>query len=100
MDFEISAEQQALYEAARALGEKEVQPTVLERDKSGRWDWSIWKKMGAAGLLGAPFPEEYGGTALGAVDTCLLKKAFTYGGHDGGVSLAWDASSILCDIPI
>ena len=100
MDFEISAEQQALYEAARALGEKEVQPSVLERDKSGRWDWSIWKKMGAAGLLGAPFPEEYGGTALGAVDTCLLKEAFTYGGHDGGVSLAWGASSILCGVPI
>ncbi len=100
MDFDITEEQHALYEAARALGEKDVQPTVLARDRSGEWDPRIWRKMGGAGLLGAPFPEEYGGTGLGAVDTCLATEAFTYGGHDGGVTLAWGASTILCGVPI
>jgi butyryl-CoA dehydrogenase len=100
MNFEITKEQEALYEGARELGAREVAPTVIARDKSGAWDWNIWKKMGAAGLLGAPFPEEYGGTGLNALENTLIQEGFTYGGHDGGVSLAWGASTILCGVPI
>jgi butyryl-CoA dehydrogenase len=100
MDFSITREQEELYESARKFGEKEVFPSVLERDKSGRWDHAVWKKMGAQGLLGAPIPVEYGGTGLTALDTCLLKEAFAHGARDGGVALAWGASSILCAVPI
>jgi alkylation response protein AidB-like acyl-CoA dehydrogenase len=100
MDFSISKEQDALYESARELGAREVRPSVLERDASERWDPTIWKKMAAAGLIGAPFPEEYGGSGLSALDTCIVKEGFTYGAHDGGVALAWGASSILCGVPI
>jgi butyryl-CoA dehydrogenase len=100
MDFEITKEQEALYEGARELGAREVAPSVLQRDRTGEWDHGIWKKMAAGGLIGAPFPEEYGGTGLSCLDTCLVKEGFTYGGHDGGVSLAWGASTILCGVPI
>lgn len=100
MDFEITAEQQALYDGARELGAREVAPTVLARDKSGAWDQGIWKKMAAAGLIGAPFPEEYGGTGLSCLSTCLVKEGFTVGAQDGGVALAWGASTILCGVPI
>jgi alkylation response protein AidB-like acyl-CoA dehydrogenase len=100
MDFDISDEQQQLMEGARVFGEREVAPTVLERDKTGAWDPEIFKKMGAAGLLGAPFPEEYGGTGLGCVDTCLIKEAFGEGSRDAGVALAWGAHTILCGVPI
>lgn len=100
MDFEITAEQQALYDGARELGAREVAPTVLARDKSGAWDQRIWKKMAAAGLIGAPFPEEYGGTGLSCLSTCLVKEGFTVGAQDGGVALAWGASTILCGVPI
>lgn len=100
MDFEITKEQEALYEGARELGAREVAPSVLRRDESGEWDHSIWKKMAAAGLIGAPFPEEYGGTGLSCLETCLVKEGFTVGAIDGGVALAWGASTILCGVPI
>ncbi len=100
MHFSITKEQEALYESARELGAREVKPSVLERDKNERWDDGIWKKMAAAGLIGAPFPEEYGGSGLSCLETCLVKEGFTYGAHDGGVALAWGASSILCGVPI
>ncbi len=100
MDFDVSDEQRELMEGARVFGEREVAPTVLERDKTGAWDPEIFKKMGAAGLLGAPFPEEYGGTGLGCVDTCLIKEAFGEGSRDAGVALAWGAHTILCGVPI
>ncbi len=100
MNFEITKEQEALYEGAREVGARLTAPTVLKRDKSGEWDQNIWLEMAKAGLIGAPIPEEYGGTGLSCLDTCLIKEGFTYGGHDGGVSLAWGASSILCAVPI
>jgi alkylation response protein AidB-like acyl-CoA dehydrogenase len=100
MNFEITKEQEALYESAREVGARICAPTIIARDKSGEWDWNIWKEMGKAGLLGAPYPEEYGGTGLNAMDNVLIAEGFTYGGHDGGVSLAWGASTILCGVPI
>ena len=100
MNFEISKDQEALYESAREVGARICAKTVVDRDREQRWDPAIWKEMGKAGLLGAPYPEEYGGTALSALDNVLIAEAFTYGGHDGGVSLAWGASTILCGVPI
>jgi butyryl-CoA dehydrogenase len=100
MDFSITKEQEDLYEGAREVGARLCAKTVIERDRAERWDWSIWKGMAEAGLLGAPFPEEYGGTGLSAVENMLIAEGFTYGGHDGGVSLAWGASTILCGVPI
>lgn len=100
MDFVITPEQEALYQGARELGAREVAPSVLARDKSGAWDTGIWKKMADAGLIGAPLPEEYGGTGLSCLETCLVKEGFTVGAQDGGVALAWGASTILCAVPI
>jgi alkylation response protein AidB-like acyl-CoA dehydrogenase len=100
MDFEITPEQQELYELGRSFGAREVAPTVLERDPDSTWDPEIWRKMAEAGLLGAPFPEAYGGTGLSCVDTCLLSEGFGLGAQDGGVALAWGAHTILCGVPI
>lgn len=100
MHFEITEEQQQLRDGARVFGEREVAPTVLERDQAGRWDPQIFRKMGEAGLLGAPIPEEYGGSGLSAVETCLVKEGFGEGSRDSGVALAWGAHIILCGVPI
>jgi alkylation response protein AidB-like acyl-CoA dehydrogenase len=100
MDFSLNDEQRALYEQASLFGKQEVLPTVLERDRSERWDQHIWMKMGEQGLLGAPFPEEYGGTGLSAIDTCLVMEGFGHGSLDGGVALALGASTILAGVPI
>jgi alkylation response protein AidB-like acyl-CoA dehydrogenase len=100
MDFRTSEQQQAIYDGAKAFGEREVYTTVLERDRTQQWSDALWKKMAAAGLIGAPFPEEYGGTGLSAKETCLAQEGFVHGGHDGGLAMAWGASTILCGVPI
>ncbi len=100
MDFELTAHQLELREGARVFGEREVAPTILERDARAEWSEPIWRKMGEAGLLGAPFPEEYGGTGLSCFETCLVKEGFGEGSTDGGVTLAWGAHTILCGVPI
>ena len=100
MHFEVTPTQQALYDSARQLGERICRPTVLQRDVEARWDPAIWREMGDAGLLGAPYPEAYGGAGLSCVDTCLLSEGFGEGASDGGVALAWGAHTILCGVPI
>ncbi len=100
MDFHITDAQRELYEGARVFGEREVRPSVLERDKAERWDPELWRKMGETGLLGAPYPEQYGGTGLSCVETCLVSEGFGEGANDGGFALAWGAHTILCGVPI
>lgn len=100
MNFDITDEQRELYEAARDFGREVVHPTVLERDAAGAWDPALWRRMGEQGLLGAPFPEDYGGSGLSCIDTCMVKEGFGYGAEDGGLALAWGAHTILCGVPI
>jgi alkylation response protein AidB-like acyl-CoA dehydrogenase len=100
MHFGMTDEQRSLVELGRQIGAQHVAPTVLERDREARWDADIWRTMGEAGLLGAPFPEAYGGAGLSAIDTCHVKEGFGYGSEDGGVALAWGAHTILCGVPI
>ncbi|MBI5495761.1 MAG: acyl-CoA dehydrogenase family protein [Deltaproteobacteria bacterium] len=100
MDFRLNDEQRALMDNAEKVGRRLVYPSVRERDRTGRWDPALWKGMGEAGLLGLPYPEEYGGSGLSCLDTCLVKEAFSKGAHDGGVTLALGASMILCGVPI
>jgi hypothetical protein len=100
MHFHLSDDQKQLMDSAREFGRREVRPTAMQRDQAASWDPEIWRKMGEMGLLGAPFPPEYGGMGLSCVDTCLLKEGFGEGASDGGVALAWGAHTILCGVPI
>ncbi|MCB9664000.1 MAG: acyl-CoA dehydrogenase family protein [Alphaproteobacteria bacterium] len=100
MEFGFTDAQLELYEGAKSFGRTRVFPTVLERDPKHTWDREIWLELGEMGLLGAPIPEEYGGTGLSCVETCLVKEGFGEGAEDGGVALAWGAHTILCGVPI
>jgi acyl-CoA dehydrogenase len=78
----------------------EVRPTAEERDKTGEWSPEIWSKMGAIGLLGLPYPEEYGGQGADCLTTTVATEAFAEGAFDGGMTLAWGAHTIIGGMPI
>jgi len=46
------------------------------------------EKISEMGLLGLPFPEEYGGSGADFVTCCLAGEAFGHAGVDGGHILA------------
>lgn len=100
MDFELTREQEELREGARVFGAREVAPSILERDAKACWEPELFAKLGEAGFLGGPIPEEYGGLGLSAVETCLIKEGFGEGSRDAGLALAWGAHTILCGVPI
>jgi butyryl-CoA dehydrogenase len=67
MDFNLTPQQIELQTRIRAFAERELQPTVAERDDAGQFDRWVFDKCVEAGLAGLPFPVEYcggGGTLL------------------------------------
>lgn len=62
MNLELSEEQSAVRDLARAFTEREVAPYAAEWDRAESVDRAIVKKLGSVGFLGLTVPEEYGGS--------------------------------------
>src|SRR6476620_4186883 len=61
MDLNLTPQQIDLRNRVRAFAERELAPTVAERDEAGTFDRWVFDKCVQAGLAGLPFPEEYCG---------------------------------------
>ena len=80
----------------REFARQEVAPVAEELDREKRFPYEIVEKLGELGLMGIPFPEEYGGGGadtlayalaieeLARVDSsvCITVAAHTSLGHD------------------
>ena len=62
MDFSLSKEQELFLQMIREFAEKEVKPLAAEIDEQERFPMETVKKMAKLGMMGIPFPVEYGGT--------------------------------------
>lgn len=62
MNLELSDEQSAVRDLARAFTEREVVPYAADWDRAESVDRAIVKKLGSVGFLGLTVPEEYGGS--------------------------------------
>lgn len=61
MDFDLSDDHQLIRRTVREFAEGEVAPVAEELDREKRFPYEIVRQLGALGLMGIPFPEEYGG---------------------------------------
>lgn len=61
MDFSISNEYKMLQKMYREFTENEVKPIASEVDEEERFPIETVEKLGRCGMLGIPFPKEYGG---------------------------------------
>src|SRR3954451_19924334 len=61
MDFELTGEQRLLREPVRECARQEVAPVAEELDRTKSFPYEIVRKLGELGLMGIPFPEDYGG---------------------------------------
>jgi alkylation response protein AidB-like acyl-CoA dehydrogenase len=58
-----SDESRALFELVQDLCAKELAPRAAEYEAAERFPREVFRTLGQAGLLGLPYPEEYGGGA-------------------------------------
>jgi alkylation response protein AidB-like acyl-CoA dehydrogenase len=61
MDFDLSDDHRLIQRTVRDFARNEVAPVAEELDKTKAFPYDIVRQLGALGLMGIPFPEEYGG---------------------------------------
>ena len=61
MDFDLTKEQKMIRDEVRRFAQKEIAPRAEELERTGEYPYDIMEKMAELGLMGIPFPEEYGG---------------------------------------
>src|SRR5690242_15984498 len=61
MDFDLSDDHKAIQRLVRDFADGEVRPAAEHLDKTKSFPYDIVRKLGELGLMGIPFPEEYGG---------------------------------------
>jgi short/branched chain acyl-CoA dehydrogenase len=66
LDFDLSREQKLIQQTVRDFARQEIAPVAEELDREKRFPYEIVAKLGELGLMGIPFPEDYGG---GGADT-------------------------------
>jgi alkylation response protein AidB-like acyl-CoA dehydrogenase len=71
VDFRPSEEQELLRASVREFAEAEMRPHVMEWDESQHFPMELLPKLADLGLMGIQFAEEYGGSAMSAVDYCI-----------------------------
>lgn len=61
MDFRLSDEHKLLCEIYEKFAQNEVKPLAQEVDEEEKFPLETVKKLGRYGMMGIPFPKEYGG---------------------------------------
>ncbi|MEY9867106.1 alkylation response protein AidB-like acyl-CoA dehydrogenase [Peribacillus sp. B2I2] len=98
MDFSLTKEQQMIKEMVREFAEKEIKPIAIELDAKSMFAEDVFKKMGKLGLLGIPFPEEYGGSGGDTISYAIAVEEI--GKACGGTGLSYAAAVSLGASPI
>jgi alkylation response protein AidB-like acyl-CoA dehydrogenase len=71
VDFRPTDEQELLRRTVREFAEAEMRPHVMEWDEAQQFPMDLLPKLAALGLTGIQFAEEFGGSAMSAVDYCI-----------------------------
>jgi len=94
MDFRLTEEQIQIQQSVKDFAESEIKPHVMEWDEAQTFPADVVKKLGELGMLGAIFPEEYGGAGLSYVDYVNIIEEL--GVVDSGIGLTVAAHNSLC----
>src|SRR5690349_9215581 len=97
MDFTLTGEQQMIRDMCREFAEEEIKPHAEELDRTGAFPYEIVRKMAELGLLGLPFPEQYGGAGADYLSYCLALEEIGRG--DASVGITMEAHTSLGATP-
>jgi alkylation response protein AidB-like acyl-CoA dehydrogenase len=94
----LSEEERELAALVRQFAEEVVAPVAYEADRTKTLPMDVVAQMGAMGLFGLPFPEEYGGQGGDYFALCLAIEALAR--VDQSVAITLEAGVSLGAMPI
>jgi short-chain 2-methylacyl-CoA dehydrogenase len=98
VDFELSDEQRLLRDTVREFALAEVKPVAEELDRTKSFPYEIVAKLGGLGLMGIPFPQEYGGGGADTLSYVLAVEELAR--IDSSVCITMAAHTSLGTMPI
>jgi alkylation response protein AidB-like acyl-CoA dehydrogenase len=98
VDFELTDEQRLLRDTVRDFARAEVAPVAEELDRTKSFPYEIVAKMGELGLMGIPFPEDYGGGGADTLSYALAVEELAR--VDSSVCITMAAHTSLGTMPI
>lgn len=78
-DFELNEEQKMLRAMVRDFTNSEIKPIARRIDEEERIPPELIQKIRDLGILGAAFPQEYGGGGFGEVGYCIIQEEIARG---------------------
>jgi alkylation response protein AidB-like acyl-CoA dehydrogenase len=94
VDFELTDDQRAIRDVARAFADAELGAKIDPYDQRHEFPHEIVAKLGPLGLMGVLVPEEYGGSGLDYVSYALIVEELNRG--DASVGITMWAHNSLC----
>ncbi|MGM0905169.1 MAG: acyl-CoA dehydrogenase family protein [Pseudomonadota bacterium] len=72
MNFELTEDQQAFVDTAKAFADKELAPNAAKWDEEHHFPVEVFRKAGEMGFMGMYTPEEAGGFGMSRLDSALI----------------------------
>ena len=98
MLFKTTKQQEELRAKIRKFAEDEVKPLTFLMDKENKFPEDIIAKLGKMGMMGIPYPKEYGGMGLDMVSYAVAVEELAR--IDGGTGVIMSAHTSLGSWPI
>jgi short-chain 2-methylacyl-CoA dehydrogenase len=98
MDFDLGDEHRLIQRTVRDFAAQEVAPVAEELDREKRFPYEIVAKLAGLGLMGIPFPQEYGGGGGDSLAYALAVEELTR--VDSSVAITLCAHTSLGTQPI
>src|SRR5207237_9187315 len=98
MQFDLSPDHELRRRTVRDFAEGEVAPVAEELDRTKSFPYAIVRKLGDLGLMGIPFPEDYGGAGADTLAYAIAVEELTR--VDSSVAITLCAHTSLGTQPI
>ena len=98
LDLALSEEHETLRKTVESFARSVVAPRAEEMDRTEEFPYDIVAQMGAMGLFGLPFPEEYGGMGGDYFALCLAIEELAR--VDSSVAITLEAGVSLGAMPV
>jgi len=88
VNLDLTPEQRDIRRLARDFATGEVMPVAEELDREKRFPYEIVGRLGALGLMGVPYPQEYGGGGADTLAYALVVEELGRADQSVGITVA------------